>query len=176
MPAMSDTQFKLFLNSVRMGNGTSMFPDQPRAPKFDGRNITLFCKTWEERCDDWGWDEKKQVKRFPQYTSSSALRDDCEALDGYLEKNWDDYKQSLLNRFEARDKRVYTVTRLRSLVEQYVTNPDPDDLEGYLREFRKISAVLVQNEVMTKFAQMRYLFQGLPSGLFEQPAKNSQAW
>ena len=89
-------------------------------------------------------------------------------MEGYETKDWELYKKSLISRFEAQDERTHTISRLKTLVAQYAANPEADDLEGYVREFKKISEVLVAREIMTRFTQMKLIFEGLPPRMIKE--------
>lgn len=124
-----------------------------------------FCKELEERCKDWNWANDRKVAQLPQYTSSEALRNVCKALDGFKTEDWDTFKNALLIQFEGRDKKLYSASRLKKLVDAYAANPDPKDLEQYVLEYKKISNVLIQNGIMTAFSQVKEIFWGLSTNL-----------
>ena len=143
----------------------SLSPGERGAPSFDGSNITRHCRLWEDRCKDWGWSTERYVTRFPQYVTSSNLEAECERLPGFEKKDWSEYKKSLIKRFESQDERIYSFSRLQTLVANFLGNPDLDDLETYVREYQAISVRLVENQIITTFAQTKYLLEGLPDAL-----------
>ena len=86
-------------------------------------------------------------------------------MPGFEKKDWSEYKKSLIKRFESQDERIYSFSRLQTLVANFLGNPDLDDLETYVREYQAISARLVENQIITTFAQTKYLLEGLPDAL-----------
>jgi len=141
-------------------------PGQPGALTFDGKGVSEFLKSWNNECDDFGYDDVHRCRRLPDYCTSD-IKSTVRMMEGYLKEDWTSLQRELKSLFWQRDTHEFTTAALQKLV-----NDAPNlDLNIFVLKYTAISAALVRKGKLSEVERINKLIDGLSGQLREKTVK-----
>ena len=136
-------------------------------PFFTGRNVSRFLSEYEALCERHQCKVEHRVEGVPRF----AAADEQERLRSFLEWedcDWEGMKKKMRKEYKTKDEEQQMLTSAYMTALSRQKRLRRDDIQLYLRQFRKVALHLISTGAETEYACARQFVHGLPDAFREK--------